>query len=234
MSRTLPSASPSPEEFQSGEHILLKAEDPITVAEQADIEARWLINHAGRGTATELAVTTNGVLRADSIKKGKRVQRRWINLRFVEPTLTPVGRVDRRSLGIGLGFAVFAVLWGVFAGSFAVLQSAHLPVAIGAATAAFCTLGFALHRSFRGLRLITMNGGACVLEVTVAVWPSLVFKEFGMELPDFIDAAFEAYPQEDDALLRDEMRDHHRLKESGVLTAAAYEKAKQRILQQFG
>lgn len=234
MAPTPTPASPAPEDFQSGEHILLEAEDPVAVAEQADIEARWLINHVGRGVATELAVTANGVLRADAIKRGKRVQRRWINLRFLDPTPTPVGRVAWRGLGIGVGLAVFAALWGTFAGAFSVLHAAHAPVAIAAVTAAICTLGLALHSSFRGLRLVTMNGGACVLEVTVALWPSLAFKEFQMELPDFIDAAFDAYPQDDDALLRDEMRDHHRLKEAGVLSQAAYEEAKKRILRQFG
>lgn len=234
MSPTLKPASPAPEEFQSGEHILLEAEDPIAVAEQAAIEARWLVSHIGRAKMTELAVTTNGVLRADIISRGKRVERRWINLRFLDPNPTPVGKVAWRGLGIAMGLGLFAALWTAFARGFDLLQTAYLPIAIGSATAAICTLGFALHSSFRGLRLITNNGGTCVLEVTVAMWPSLALREFQMELPDFIDSAFDAHPQEDDALLRDEMREHHRLKESGALTEAAYETAKKRILQQFG
>jgi hypothetical protein len=56
-------------------------------------------------------------------------------------------------------------------------------------------------------------------------------KAFFVSMIKEIAAAKSARPQAKQQLLRDEMREHHRLRELGVLSEANYEASKARILK---
>jgi hypothetical protein len=77
-----------------------------------------------------------------------------------------------------------------------------------------------------------MHGAARLLECTGGLGTFRVFRPFMAPLAAHIRLAAGARRHTKAEHLRDEMREHLRLKESGVLSAGEYEKAKARILGQ--
>jgi hypothetical protein len=75
-----------------------------------------------------------------------------------------------------------------------------------------------------------MHGGATLISVVGGIGSARAGKRFFVELIKNINAAKAARPQERSQLLRDEMREHHRLRELGVLSEQQYEQGKARIL----
>ena len=75
-----------------------------------------------------------------------------------------------------------------------------------------------------------MHGGATLLSVAGGIGSARAGKHFFIDLIKSINAAKAARPQDRPQFLRDEMREHHRLRELGVLTDLQYEQSKARIL----
>ena len=75
-----------------------------------------------------------------------------------------------------------------------------------------------------------MHGEATLASVTGGIGSARNGKKFFVELIKNINAAKSARPQGKQQFLRDEMREHHRLRELGVLTEQQYEESKARIL----
>jgi hypothetical protein len=80
------------------------------------------------------------------------------------------------------------------------------------------------------LEFTSVHGGVTLVSVTGAIGSARDGKKFFVELIKSISAAKAARPQPPHLFLRDEMREHHRLRELGVLTEAQYETSKSRIL----
>jgi hypothetical protein len=68
------------------------------------------------------------------------------------------------------------------------------------------------------------------LSVTGGIGSARDGKRFFVALMKDINTAKAARPQEKPQFLRDEMREHHRLRELGVLSEEEYEQSKARIL----
>jgi hypothetical protein len=90
----------------------------------------------------------------------------------------------------------------------------------------------AVYRTSETLSLFSMHGGARLLECTGGLGTFRVFRQFMAPLAAHIRLAAGARRHTKAEHLRDEMREHLRLKEIGGLSAAEYEKAKARILGQ--
>jgi len=75
-----------------------------------------------------------------------------------------------------------------------------------------------------------MHGGATLVSVVGGIGSARAGKRFFIDLIKSINAAKAARPQDRPQFLRDEMREHHRLRELGVLTDLQYEQSKARIL----
>ena len=105
----------------------------------------------------------------------------------------------------------------------AVLASAALLAALGS------VLMF-LRRTTESLEFTSVHGGVTLVSVTGAIGSAREGKKFFIELIKSINAAKLARPQPPHQFLRDEMREHHRLRELGVLTESQYETSKSRIL----
>ena len=80
-----------------------------------------------------------------------------------------------------------------------------------------------LRRTTESLEFVSMHGGATLVSVTGGIGSARAGKKFFIELIKSINAAKAARPQERPQLLRDEMREHHRLRELGVLSEEQYE-----------
>jgi hypothetical protein len=87
-----------------------------------------------------------------------------------------------------------------------------------------------LRRTTESLEFVSVHGGATLLSVTGGIGSARAGKSFFVELIKSINAAKAARPQPLPQFLRDEMREHHRLRELGVLSEEQYEASKTRIL----
>jgi hypothetical protein len=96
---------------------------------------------------------------------------------------------------------------------------------------AFATF-VAVYRTSETISLVSMHGAARLLECTGGLGTFRVFRQFMTPLAAHIRLAAGARRHSKAEHLRDEMREHLRLKEIGVLSAGEYEKAKARILGQ--
>ena len=88
--------------------------------------------------------------------------------------------------------------------------------------AAGATIMF-LRRTVESLEFVSMHGGATLVSVAGGIGSARAGKKFFIELIKSINAAKAARPQERPQFLRDEMREHHRLRELGVLSEEQYE-----------
>jgi hypothetical protein len=89
-----------------------------------------------------------------------------------------------------------------------------------------------VHRTTETVILFSTHGGARQLECTGGLGTFRVLRPFMAKLAAHIRLASTARRRTKAEHLRDEMREHLRLKEIGVLTAGEYETAKVRILDQ--
>ena len=96
---------------------------------------------------------------------------------------------------------------------------------------AFATL-VAVYRTTETVSLFSTHGAARLLECTGGLGTFRVFQRFMVKLAAHIRLASGARRHTKAEHLRDEMREHLRLKEIGVLSVKEYEKAKRRILSQ--
>ena len=96
---------------------------------------------------------------------------------------------------------------------------------------AFATL-VAVYKTTEKVSLLSTHGAARLLECTGGLGTFRVFRSFMAKLGAHIRLAAGARRCTKTEHLRDEMREHLRLKEIGVLSAGEYEKAKVRILDQ--
>jgi hypothetical protein len=94
---------------------------------------------------------------------------------------------------------------------------------------AFATL-MSVYRTTETLSLFSIHGAARLLECIGGLGTLRIFRLFMVKLAAHIRLAAGARRHTKAEHLRDEMREHLRLKEIGVLSAAEYEKAKLRIL----
>src|SRR5690606_37770889 len=81
------------------------------------------------------------------------------------------------------------------------------------------------------LNFKSVHGGATLVSIAGALGSTKQGKAFFVAMIKEIAAAKAARPQNKQQWLRDEMREHHRLRELGVLSEAEYEASKARILR---
>ncbi len=154
------------------------------------------------------------------------------DLRFANAKPTIVRHVAWFWLALAISLAALATcaLWMLWPKSSAEWLN---PVPLTAVAALLASLGSVvmfLRRTTESLEFTSVHGGVTLVSVTGAIGSAREGKKFFIELIKSINAAKLARPQPPQTFLRDEMREHHRLRELGVLTEEQYETSKSRIL----
>jgi hypothetical protein len=150
---------------------------------------------------------------ADAPRSLRHTSWRWItfSLVFIVLALGIASRIDPSATASWqrhwLSVCIFVIVW------------------------AFATL-VAVYRTTEKVSLLSTHGAARLLECTGGLGTFRVFRSFMVKLAAHIRLAAGARRCTKTEHLRDEMREHLRLKEIGVLSAGEYEKAKLRILGQ--
>ena len=219
--------------MQAAEHILLESgEREVPTRETARrIHARVLLRGGRWRPATELALIDDCFLSVRVTRAQSIVARYVVDLRFVDP----LPRLERRVAWswLAVGFAMLAL--GI-AGAREVAAAGpwwrHEWLFASAALLVFsaCVLYVALHRTTETLALISTRGQATVVMHTGLLGSFRKFRKFLPWLDAQLQSAATAHGRSRTETLRDEMREHFRLRAAGVLADADYENAKRRIL----
>jgi hypothetical protein len=144
----------------------------------------------------------------------RHISWRWITFSLVLTALAS---------GIALRIDPSATPW---------LQHNWLPVSVTVMVAwVFATI-LGVYRTTETVSLCSIHGAARLLECTGGLGTFHVFRRFMAKLGAHIRLASGARRRTKAEHLRDEMREHVRLKEIGVLSVREYETAKVRILDQ--
>jgi hypothetical protein len=150
----------------------------------------------------------------DAPRRLRRISWRWIASSVVLTAL---------ALGIALRIGPSTTPWRPYD---------WLPACVGVTGVWALVTLVGVYRTTETLSLFSTHGAARLLECTGGLGTFRVFQSFMSKLVAHIRLASGARRRSKAEHLRDEMREHLRLKEIGVLSAREYETAKARILDQ--
>lgn len=189
-----------------------------------------------RGCATEFAVLEGHQLAVRSRRHRQLEQSYVVDLRFVDGEPVAERCVAWRCWQATAGLVALAALDYFITAVFATSgwQQLGYQFAVALITAAICTGLFALYRTRETLSFHSVHGRECLMKITGGLGCSRTARAFIAELARLSEMARSAGTQSLAHFLRDEMREHHRLWRAGVLSDAAYEASKRRILQAHG
>lgn len=243
VSSVLPAITADPLQVETApamqaEHICLES-DEITVSDDPRhdrVGPSFSYECRIRGCATEFAVLEGHRLGVRSRRHRQVEQSYIVDLRFVDGEPVAERRVAWRCWQASAGLAALAALDYLITSIFASSgwQQLGYQIAVALLTAAICTGLFALYRTRETLSFHSVHGRECLMQIAGGLGCSRSARGFVAELARHSAMARSASAQSPAHFLRDEMREHHRLWRAGVLSDAAYEASKRRILQAHG
>jgi hypothetical protein len=185
-----------------------------------------------RGCVTQLGLLDDHYLSVQLTRPDIEPRKYDFDLRFASAKPVIVRHVAWFWLAIAVSLAALAtsalfMLWPKNATEW--LNSVPL-TAVAALLASIGAVLMFLRRTTESLEFVSVHGGVTLVSVTGAIGSAREGKKFFVELIKSINAAKAARPQPPPVFLRDEMREHHRLRELGVLTEEQYAACKSRIL----
>jgi hypothetical protein len=218
-----------------GEHIHIEAESGSLVAPAAHrrrkVRTSYVLKSRLRGCETEVAIHEDHFAAVRTVRPDAEPRKYEVDLRFANPKPVRVRSISWLWLTLAAGLALLATggIWSSWSDagrwSSPIFLSA-LVTLLAAGGAAFLFL----RRTVESLDFVSAHGGVTLVSVVGGIGSARAGKRFFIDLIKSINAAKAARPQDRPQFLRDEMREHHRLRELGVLTDQQYEQSKTRIL----
>ena len=220
--------------MRAAEHIFLES-DERNVPEfrcARNVHARLRVASRLRRRSIELVLFDFYYLSVQIDRLGRPVSKYVVDLRFADPRFRVACHIAGRWMS---AFAVLAALavaiaWHIGASSAAWWQHEWLPVLGALVALAACAGLVSLYRTTKTLALFSVNGQARLLELTGGVGTFRAIGRFTRTLAAHVKLSIARRRTTRGAHLRDEMREHLRLKEAGVLSETEYEMSKRRIL----
>ena len=183
------------------------------------------------GCITKLSILEGHYLGVRCVRPDSEPCKYQFDLRFANPTPVRVRRISWAWLVVATGLAAFG--GGALASAWSAGSAALSPGMIGgvlAASISIIALYVSLRRTTESLQFRSIHGNATLVSVTGGVGSARRDKKIFAELISNINAARLARPQQPQQFLRDEMREHYRLRKLGMLSDKEYEASKARIL----
>ena len=217
------------------EHILLESDerDVPTLETSRRIHARVVLPGDRWRPALELTVIDYFFL---SVRTARARDARYVlDLRYVDPSVRLARQVPWSWIAVGAAFLLLAILGarGIAASTAPWWRHEWLSATVAFFVIAFAALYAALHTTAETVTLFSAHGRAKLLRHAGGPGTLRAFRAFLPRLEAHLRiASARRRPGADH--LRDEMREHFRLKEAGALAGADYEAAKRRILASHG
>ena len=155
-----------------------------------------------------------------------------LDLRFVDPSFAMTRRVPWRCIWAALALAAAAAVSTMWFAAVTAAPQRHLAALICAGLVAAAVLAWVAvaARLVETLSLHSLHGRAAVLEYRGGAGTLRRARPFMRKLAAHVQLAAAARRATMAEHLRDELREHYRLKEAGVLAGEIYDACKRRIL----
>lgn len=218
-----------------GEHIHIEAEPGSVAAptphRQRRVRTSYALKSRLRGCETEVSILEDHYVAVRAVRPDAQARKYEFDLRFANPKPVRVRSISWFWLLLATSMALLAAggVWATWADAGRWSSPIFLSALVTLLAAGGALLMF-LRRTVESLEFVSMHGGVTLVSVVGGIGSARAGKRFFIDLIKSINAAKAARPQERQQLLRDEMREHHRLRELGVLTDQQYEQSKARIL----
>jgi hypothetical protein len=218
----------------ASEHIVLESEvREIPDARNArTVHARIELRSRLRRRVLQLEILDYYYLSVRS-RSGSKQLDYILDLRFVDaPRLTR--RIAWRWIGASLALAAVPLAIAARFDLSAMTWWQHNWLAVCSTITALWALATIVgaYRTTETIRLISIHGAATLLDFTAGLGTFRRIRRFLPKLSAHIRAAYAARRRTKGEHLRDEMREHQRLKDLGVLSADDYQASQARILGQ--
>ena len=217
------------------EHILLESDErevPADLRAARKVHARLRLRTGLLRRRVELALADYYYLGVRTWPAGAAVAEHVLDLRFIQPAPQLKTHVPWRVIAVSVLLSLSAVgaFWWIGFAPGSWWQHPQLPVAAILLGLSLCAWLASAYRTTRTLTLRSVHGQAKVLELTGHLGSLGALRRFRELLVAHVRAAIAARRKSRAEHLRDEMREHFRLKEAGVLSEEEYESGKARIL----
>jgi hypothetical protein len=220
------------------EHIHIEAEPGIvataTPNRRRRVRSSFALKSRLRGCETEIAILEDHFAAVRTVRPDAQPCNYEVDLRFASPKPVRVRSISWFWLALAGCLALLAV--GGIGSTWSDAARWSSPIFLTALLtllAAGVAMMLFLRRTVESLEFVSMHGGATLLSVAGGIGSARSGKHFFIELIKSINAAKTARPQERPQFLRDEMREHHRLRELGAISEQQYEQSKARILASY-
>jgi hypothetical protein len=215
------------------EHILLETDirEVPSLESAHKVHARIDLQSRLRRCRLQLVIVDYFYLAVRLHRARSVVEEYVLDLQFVDPALRSSKRIASRWMLAALILAALAIAIGLRIG-FSAAPGTWSTVCAAVSAMAIAAGVVSLYGTRETVALYSAHGQAKLLEFTSGLGAIRTFKPFMAKLVAHIKVAVGARHASRSQHLRDEMREHFRLRQSGVLSAEEYESSKGRILAQ--
>ncbi|HZF26629.1 MAG TPA: hypothetical protein VEZ88_10245 [Steroidobacteraceae bacterium] len=220
----------------SAEHVYLESDvsevpDPRAVR---NIQTSLKLHGRWRGCFTVLDIFEKRFLAVRLKRPHTPVMNYAIDLRFIDPIPQRSRHIPWRCLQATAAFALLAVAlsWWIRRSPLPLPENGWLAAWVLILSAALCAGLLSAYRMSETLTFFSVHGRARLFDVVGGLGVFRAAHQFEAELAVYINKATQTRGRARGQLLRDEMREHYRLQQHGILTMSEYEASRARILQQ--
>jgi hypothetical protein len=219
----------------NSEHISLQSETVETRAKPMTRKTliKYQLRSRARGTKTRVSILDGHFVSVNVKRPRTAEQEHNVDLRFVDPRPIGIRKVGWPWMYVAIGLTVLAVAASVFAVVFAspIARVWAVPTAIVLGTFTISSYLMCLYSTTESLLFVSVHGRARVITITGGLGTTRAARKCALDIVKHISLARKESKQKRQAYLRDEMREHNRLYEQGVITEEQFMDAKTRILQ---
>jgi hypothetical protein len=218
------------------EHISLESADdllaPLARQPRRKVRSSYKLRSPVRGYETEVAILDEHYVAVRSVRPHVQPTQYELDLRFVNARPVRVRRIAWFWLSLTAGFALLgaAALWSLWPVAGENWRNPILLTALVTMAASLAAAFMFIRRTTESLEFVSVHGGITLVGVTGGIGSARAGRRFFVELIKNINAAKAARQQQRAQFLRDEMREHSRLRDLGAISAEQYEASKARIL----
>jgi len=215
--------------MRATEHILLESEarEVPQLRTARKIHSRLRIRSRLPRRAIELTLLDYYYLSVRTWQSRRTVSQYVLDLRFVDPGLRLSRHVAWRWMTASVVLATLAVAVAWWTTSW---KHDWLALLGGLSGLAASSALIGIYRTTQTLALFSVNGRARLLAFTGRLGTFRAVRRFSQQLAAHLQISVAARRSSKAEHLRDEMREHFRLKDAGVLSEQEYEVSKGRIL----
>jgi hypothetical protein len=220
----------------NAEHISLQSET-VEVAAAVRASGKTLVKYQlrsrARGSSTRVEILEGNFVKLNFKRARAETQEHTVDLRYVDPRPIGIRKVGWPWMYVAIAFTVLGLAAGIFAVYYAspFARVWAVPTAIVLGTFMVSSYLLCLYFTTESLLFVSQTGRARFITITGGLGTTRAARRCARDIVKHISAARKAFKQPRAQYLRDEMREHVRLRDAGIVSDQQYELAISKILK---